>query len=256
VERANADKSSDVSRRTALVTIGQAAISFGLPSRLTADTTTSYQLPPGVYEASRDHLSHALTSSGRFHAIPPGCPTDYITPRTEPYTPLFFSSPEFALLLRMTELILGQSPTAAQEVAEWIDLCVAGAESVRQVASRLDPSHRTLAVAYFGEARVTKLETAAPEKICREGFEWLSNTARDRGSDQFLSLTEQQQTEILNSISDQRTDKQSQNAGTRLFLFLKTEIVRGFYTSQAGLKELDFKGNAFYARSPGCTMKL
>jgi hypothetical protein len=31
--------------------------------------------------------------------------------------------------------------------------------------------------------------------------------------------------------------------------------VRGFYTSQVGLKELDSKGNAFYARSLGCDNK-
>jgi hypothetical protein len=36
------------------------------------------------------------------------------------------------------------------------------------------------------------------------------------------------------------------------FKLLKAEIIRGFYTSQAGLKEVDYKGNGFYAKSPGC----
>jgi hypothetical protein len=54
-------------------------------------------------------------------------------------------------------------------------------------------------------------------------------------------------------VSDERADRQSENAGTRLFDFLKFEIIKGFYTSQVGLKELDYKGNAFYARSPGCS---
>ena len=42
------------------------------------------------------------------------------------------------------------------------------------------------------------------------------------------------------------------NAGTRFYDLLKAESIRGFYTSRRGLKELDFKGNSFYAESPGC----
>jgi Gluconate 2-dehydrogenase subunit 3 len=112
-----------------------------------------------------------------------------------------------------------------------------------------------LAVAYFGAAKVTHLETADPEEICREGLTWLSEATRARGADQFLSLPEQQQTAIIQAISDARLDMQAENAGTRFFTLLKTETVRGYYTSQAGLKELDYKGNAFYARSPGCDSK-
>jgi hypothetical protein len=32
-------------------------------------------------------------------------------------------------------------------------------------------------------------------------------------------------------------------------------LIRGFYTSRLGLKELDYKGNAFYAESPSCPNK-
>ena len=64
---------------------------------------------------------------------------------------------------------------------------------------------------------------------------------------------EKAQIAVLESISDARSDKQTENAGTRFFTFLKSEIIRAYYTSQPGLKELDFKGNGFYARSPGCS---
>ncbi len=137
-----------------------------------------------------------------------------------------------------------------QEVAEWVDLRVASAAAVRDAANRIGLLYRVLAVAYLGSAQVTELETANPEKTCREGLEWLSN------SHQFLFLAEEQQITILESISDRRSDEQNENAGTRLFTYLKAEVIRGYYTSQAGLKELDFKGNAFYARSPGCDSKL
>ena len=38
----------------------------------------------------------------------------------------------------------------------------------------------------------------------------------------------------------------------RCYLFVRREAVRGYFTSQAGLKELDYKGNAFYGACPGC----
>ena len=245
------------------MTIGQAVVAVSLSNSLPADTSTSSQLPPGLYLPSKDHLSHALMSSGAFHAIPPGCPTDYILPKNGPFTPLFFSPPEFNVIRRLTQLLLGDMPPAGgtkaaivmEEVAEWIDLRVASAEGIRNAALRLDPLHRALTVAYSGAAQVNQLETATPEKVCREGLDWLANAAQSRGSDQFLSVAEEQQVAVLDSISDQRAEKHSDNAGTRFFTYLKAEIARGFYTSQIGLKELDFKGNAYYARSPGCKSK-
>jgi hypothetical protein len=70
-----------------------------------------------------------------------------------------------------------------------------------------------------------------------------------------MLLGVEQQTAILHSISDEANPKQSENSGTRFFALLKAETIRGFYTSGVGLKELNFKGNAFYARSPGCDSK-
>ena len=254
----NDNQDSVVSRRTVLVTIGQAAL---FSNCLIAETKAPTQLPPGVFLPSSDHLGHVLMSSGRFRPIPPGCPTDYVVPRTGPYTPLFFSPEEFKVITRVTQLILGEplstatntDATATQEVAEWVDIRVASAAGTREAASSIDPLHRDLAIAYFGSDRVNEFENGNPEKACREGLEWLSNAAKSRHSDQFLSLTEEQQVAILDSISDARPDKQNENAGTRFFAYVKAEVVRGYYTSQSGLKELDFKGNGFYARSPGCS---
>lgn len=248
---------SDISRRGALVTIGQAAITLGLASSVPAETTASAQLPPGLYQPSSNHLGHALMSSGRFHPVPTDCPTDYIRPRTEPFAPLFFSPAEFTAICRIIQLMLGEvGLLAMQEVAEWIDLCVASSAAVRAAAQDLNTLHRALAVAYFGSDKVTQIESSHPEKICREGLAWVADAARRHGTGQFVSLTEQQQFAILESISDERSGGGSENPGTRLFAFVKAEVIRGYYTSQAGLKELDFKGNAFYARSPGCNLPI
>jgi hypothetical protein len=242
-----------------MVVIGQAAVGLELSSSTQARAQSANQLPPGLYEASTDHLSHALMSTGQFHPVAPGCPTDYVRPRTEAFKPLFFSASEFTAIRRLTELILGNDrpgdQNVTQEVAEWIDLRVWGAGGVREAALAVPSLYRDLAVAHYGSARVKHLEDRDPANICREGLTWVAGAANAQYSKDFLGLETQQQLALLRAVSDERTDAQAQNAGTRLFDFLKSETIRGFYTSSAGLKELDFKGNAFYARSPGCSSK-
>jgi hypothetical protein len=220
-------------------------------------------LPPGLYEPSNDHLSHALGLDDQFHPIPPGSETDYVRPRSGPFQPQFFSPSEFQIVRQIVKLMLGDvaEPSSAgpaekeaglqivDEVAEWLDLTVFTAAEVRQAARRMAPEHRILAVHYYGAAAVEEVENNKAQRICREGLKWLSE--QSEGGD-FLKLSEEQQIELLRRISDDRADKTAQNAGTHFFRLIKAGVVRGFYTSRLGLKELDYKGNAFYAESPGC----
>jgi hypothetical protein len=211
------------------------------------DDATAF--PPGVFQGSRDHLSHALMNSEGYHFIPPGCPTEYIRPSDAPFQPQFFSNAEFPVVRRLTRLLLGESSDdspSVQETAEWIDLRAYGSVESRAAAKLLHPLHRSLAIAYQGHAHVDSISSEGPAGICRQGLEWIAGR-------NFMSLGITEQTDLLHSMSDERRGKQNENEGTRLFDFLKTETIKGFYTSRAGLKELDFKGNAFYARSPGCS---
>jgi len=254
---------SGQTRRSWMVTISQAAVASRLSGKMPAEAQEGHPLPPGLYQPSRDHLSHALMSSEQFHPVAPGCPTDYIQPRTGPFKPLFFSPSEFAVIQRLTELLLGEISTSDrdearsvnEEVAEWIDLRAWSAGGVREAALRMHPLHRELAVAYYGTPQVDQAETSDPAKTCREGVAWITGAAHSQHSADFLSLDVGQQLAILDGVSDERADKQLQNSGTRFFDFLKSQTIRAFYTSRTGLKELDFKGNAFYARSPGCDSK-
>jgi hypothetical protein len=219
------------------------------------DAPAAAGLPPGVYLPSTDHLGHALMSAERFHPIPPGCPTDYVRPTDQPFKPLFFSAEEFPVVLRLTQLLLGDDADASvsQEVAEWFDLYVSSAGDVRRAELNLDPLYRALADAYHGSAeKSTKTDPAA---VSREGVQWILDTSRAQHSKAFLALDVEQQGAILHSISDEATAKQPENSGTRFFTLLKAQTIRGFYTSRAGLQELNFKGNAFYARSPGCNSR-
>ncbi len=244
----------DHTRRSWLVTIGGATAGLGIAARLQGEAKDA-ALPPGVYGPSADHLGHALMSAERFRPIPEGCPTDYLRPASGPFSAQYFSASDFAVIRRLTQLLLGEVPGdagASHEVAEWIDLRVWSADGVREAATRIDPLHRALAIAYYGPSHVTRLERDDPAKTCREGLQWIAGMARQRHSGEFLSLGAEQQIAMLDSIGDARAGERTENAGTRFFVFLKAETIRGYYTSRAGLKELDFKGNAFYARSPGC----
>lgn len=252
-------------RRRWLLRLGETAVLLGFSGAVSdakLDTPTAVAsapadatLPPGLYEPSNDHLSHALSSEARFLPAPEGSETDYLRPPAGPFRPQFLSQEEFKTVRRMIELIIGEPAALSgtvDEVAEWIDLRLSNATAVREAAQRLAPDHRALAVAYYGPGRVQEAETADPPKTCRDGLRWVEGESRRLHQKSFLLLEESLQMRLLEAISDNRPDRSEENAGTRFFRWLKGEIIRGYYTSQAGLKELDYKGNAFYAEPPGC----
>lgn len=193
-------------------------------------------------------------SADRFRPIPPDCPTDYVRPPHEPFRPLFFSQPDFLVVGQLIGMLLGEAGEASisQEIAQWVDLRVASAKSEQEAIEALRPSHRALTVAYIGSAQVERLAKANPARICSEGLQWIADKAHTFYSKPFLALETGQQIALLQEIGDDAPHPRAENAGTRFFDYLKPETIRGFYTSRAGLQELDFKGNAFYARSPGC----
>lgn len=250
----------ELTRRLWILGVGETALGLGFAGVVEGRAGEPVSLPPGLYQPQTDHLGHALKTEGRFHPVPPGSPTDYVEPRTGPYEPQFFSSAEFAVIQRLTELILGEKlgvadkgqASVVEEIAEWLDLRAFSSAETRAAASALDQSHRAVMVAYHGAGTLKELETFDAQKVYREGLTWLQDESRLRHKAEFLELGESDQLELLAEISDGRSNKEAQTPGTRFFELMKAEIVRGFYTSRAGLKELDFKGNVFYARSPGC----
>jgi len=150
------------------------------------------------------------------------------------------------------EILLGSvEPSALSQAGEWLDGWLHSAAAVRAAAQRLDPLHRTLAVAYYGEASVRDLETADPQSIARDGLRALHELSRQTYARDFGALTHSEQVELLTSAA-----KESAESPVRQLLEVtRTEAIRGYYTSAAGLKELDYRGNAYYGESPGCENK-
>ncbi len=255
--------SPDLTRREWLMRLGGTAVLMGFQGAPAAGengpaSAAIDRLPPGLYDPSQDHMTHVLESDGRFFPAPAVSETDFLRPSSGPFEPQYFSPPDFALVERLVALFLGESETNGEmastmaAISEWIDLEVYNSAAVREAALKLSPAHRALAIAYYGEHEVTALETQDPQKIWREGLEWISMESTRRWGKAFLEAPPASQAEVLRSLSDGAGDD---DAGKRLFVLLKSQVARGFYTSQPGLKELDYKGNAFYAECPGCSRK-
>ncbi|HUE02524.1 MAG TPA: hypothetical protein VMR62_23350 [Bryobacteraceae bacterium] len=142
-------------------------------------------------------------------------------------SPIFFTVKEYQQLAGLVAMILGEDPGTppVPEITAWIDLLVHDAAAVREAARSLSPAHRTLAIAYYGAEAVHELETFDAQQICRAGLGRFGAESRV----------------TLESSEDDP-----------FVAWLKRRVIEGFYTSQAGLNELDYKGNSFYSISPGC----
>jgi hypothetical protein len=189
----------------------------------------SAELPPGVYEASRDHLSHALAG----HGLAAGAETELVRVRTGL---AFFQPAEYRKIVQLTAQMLGEAPDApvVTEISEWIDATVADSAALRAASKALALPHRTLALHFYGAKDVQHLEEFDPQRICREGLAWLD---REPG---------------LHGVSDDRAEPRVENAGTRFFSYFKGRVAEGFYTSRVGLEELGSGNPKFSASPPGC----
>jgi Gluconate 2-dehydrogenase subunit 3 len=209
-------------------------------------------LPPGLYYPSQDHLSHALGDLGTVRTIPPGSETEYVKASSRPFRPQFFEDEEFEIVTRIIELLLGKvSPGALLEGVQWLDLYLYSAAGVREAALSLDPLHRALAVAYYGESAVREFETADPQGPVRSGLTALQDLSIEQFGQGFLPLGDSEQIKLITMISSGKPESPLR----KLFEILRTEAVRGYYTSAEGLKELDYKGNWYYAVCPACEQK-
>ncbi|MHB8655881.1 MAG: gluconate 2-dehydrogenase subunit 3 family protein [Terriglobia bacterium] len=213
-------------------------------------------------------MKHVLFRDERFIAPPPGSETEYAKPHPHPFNSAFFSHDDFQIVRQLAALMLnaqGHTASAGEiaavsigvsdEIAEWIDLVVSEAAATRESATRLSARHRALAVSCYGEEAVRHLETGDSQVTWREGLAALKQKSEERFGEDFVILTESQQSEILSVNAESSPDEKIESAGTRLYRLLKNQTMEGNYTSPAGLKELDYKGNAFYAESPGCSEK-
>lgn len=142
------------------------------------------------------------------------------------YTPQFFSSAEYPLVERLTELIIPSDATpGAKEagVAEFVDFMVAS-----------DP------------------ETQYPFRL---GLAWLNAHSERQYGGKFLDLDSQQQNSLLEALAYKSKFRPGEEDGREFFKLMREYTVTGYYTSEIGYKELDNPALKFYSESPECPHK-
>lgn len=249
------DLITEITRRQWLLRLGEMAVLAGVsgivpetPTFLFAAEPERSALPPGLYLPSADDLVHALSSGHHLTAPPAGSETEYVLPGTVS-GPLFFSQHEFRTVARVVEIALGKmEPNTLPQTVLWIDLWLHSAKGVRESARQLNPLHRTLAVAYFGEQSVSELETADPGAVAREGIATLHKLCLQEHHADFLDLDSAEQEKVVREISTAPADSSQR----KFFDLIRNQAIRGFYTSAEGMKELDYKGNTYHPNCPSC----
>jgi len=142
------------------------------------------------------------------------------------YQPLFFTAPEYAMIERLTDIIIPTDDTPGAREAgasEFIDLMVSRDPNLQQ--------------------------------DFRTGLSWLNSHSRSNSGKAFLSLNPDQQVTLLESLAYKKKFRPGEERGRKFFGLIREYTVMGFYTSEIGLKELDFPGLKFYAESPACPHK-
>jgi Gluconate 2-dehydrogenase subunit 3 len=252
------EPTDEITRRRWLLRLGEmvflAGVSGLVPEALWSQLENGEDvglgsLPPGLYAPSADHLVHVLQHSGKLLPLPVGSEVEFALPSSLPYHPLFFSADEYRMVSRFVEIVLGKlEPSALSQVTLWLDLWHHSAGGVLEAARNLDPSHRVLAAAYFGEPSVRETETSNPQLIARAGLAALNDLSKAHHGKTFLELTATEQANLITFVIADR----SESPLRRFFEVMRAEAIRGFYTSAEGLKDLDYKGNAYYPQCPGC----
>ncbi len=86
------------------------------------------------------------------------------------------------------------------------------------------------------------------------GLMWLDSTCTDRYGRAFLDCSAAQQKQILDLIAYRQNSMKdsSLSQGANFFAFLRRMTADGYFTSEIGIKDLQYMGNSFRKTFPGC----
>jgi gluconate 2-dehydrogenase gamma chain len=86
------------------------------------------------------------------------------------------------------------------------------------------------------------------------GLMWLDSTCADRYGRAYLDCSPDQQKQILDLIAYRKNilADATLSHGVDFFAFLRNITADGFFTSEAGIKYLQYIGNAYLKDFPGC----
>jgi hypothetical protein len=132
-----------------------------------------------------------------------------------PYVPKGLSPHGYATLERLTDLIIpvenGRPGAMAAGAAAWIDMLVS--------------------------------ENTQLKETYTTGLAWLDSAMKPRGAADFVTASPAQQTELLDLIAYRRNQSPELAPGIQFFSWARRMTVDAFYTSEIGIKDIDYRGN-------------
>ena len=139
-----------------------------------------------------------------------------------PYTPRIFTDHEFRTLERLTDFIIpvenGAPGALAAGCAAWIDTISSENEELTT--------------------------------IYKDGFKWLDEAMKARGAVDFVSATPSEQTALVDLIAYRRNQTAEVAPGIQFFSWVRRMTVDAFYTSEIGIRDIDYRGNSPMASYP------
>lgn len=86
------------------------------------------------------------------------------------------------------------------------------------------------------------------------GLMWLDSFCRDRYEQTFSGCSDAQKKEVLDLIAYRKNAEKdaSVSQGVEFFAFLRRLTSDGFYSSEIGIKDLQYIGNDYIPEFPGC----
>jgi gluconate 2-dehydrogenase gamma chain len=141
------------------------------------------------------------------------------------YTPKGLSPHEYRTLERLTDLIIpvekGAPGAVAAGAAAWIDMLVSESDELKA-------TYKT-------------------------GLAWLDTTMKQRGAEDFLTASPGDQTKLLDQIAFRRNTTPELAPGIQFFSWARRMTVDAFYTSEIGIRDIDYRGNTALASYPAPT---
>ena len=144
--------------------------------------------------------------------------------RAPSYKPSFFTAHEFATVALLAELII---PKDERSVG-------AGEAGVPQFMDFM------------------MVDQPARQVPMRGGLAWLDQECNSRFNTTFVASTNEQRTAVLDDVSGLERPSPDLSHGIAFFRSFRDLVATGFWTSKAGIADLQFTGNVFVAEWNGC----
>ena len=141
------------------------------------------------------------------------------------YVPQALSAHEYRTLERLTDLIIpvenGAPGAVAAGAAGWIDMMCSANDQLKGLYTK--------------------------------GLAWLDAAMAKRGATDFASALPARQVELLDLIAYRRNETPELAPGIEFFTWARRMTVDAFYTSEIGIKDIDYRGNSPMASYPAPT---